>query len=219
MTTSHTLAERIVTRNHPDRINFTEMYVTHDSFRRDLRRLAAAADAGRTADPRVRDGWRNFKRQLHVHHTVEDAWLWPRLTGLVADRPDDLALLADMAAEHAVLDPQLAAVDAALEAGAPGLPAEVAELTRVLDRHLRHEEEDALPLIQSVMTPADWRGFARAMARTQGPSGAAVWVPWITDGMTPADARKFLDRLPAPLRLLNRLFWQSRYSGRRLFAF
>jgi hypothetical protein len=57
------------------------------------------------------------------------------------------------------------------------------------------------------------------MARTQGPSGAAVWVPWITDGMTPADARKFLDRLPAPLRLLNRLFWQSRYSGRRLFAF
>jgi hypothetical protein len=69
------------------------------------------------------------------------------------------------------------------------------------------------------MTPADWRGFARAMARTQGPSGAAVWVPWITDGMTPADARKFLDRLPAPLRLLNRLFWQSRYSGRRLFAF
>ncbi|MEE4542070.1 hemerythrin domain-containing protein [Streptomyces sp. V4-01] len=218
MTAPQAPTERIVTGNHPDRINFTEMYVTHDSFRRDLRRLAAAVGAGRAADPRVRDGWRNFKRQLHVHHTVEDAWLWPRLKGLVADRPDDLALLAAMEAEHAVLDPRLASVDAALDGAAPGLPAEVAELTRVLEQHLRHEEEDALPLIQSVMTPADWRGFARAMARTQGPRGAAVWVPWITDGMTPADARRFLDRLPAPLRVLNRLVWQSRYRGRQLFA-
>jgi iron-sulfur cluster repair protein YtfE (RIC family) len=219
MTETHTLTERIVTRNQPDRINFTEMYVTHDAFRRDLVGLAAAAAAGRTADARVRDGWQNFKRQLHVHHAVEDAWLWPRLKELVADRPGDLALLDAMEAEHAVLDPQLAAVDAALDADPPDLSMRVAELTEVLDRHLRHEEQDALPLIQSAMTPKDWRGFGRAMARMQGPSGAAVWVPWITDGMPPGDARKFLARLPAPLRLLNRLFWQARYRGRRMWQF
>jgi hypothetical protein len=37
--------------------------------------------------------------------------------------------------------------------------------------------------------------------------------------MPPADARKFLDRLPAPLRLVNRLSWQPRYRNRRLWQF
>jgi hypothetical protein len=210
---------RIVTANRPDRINFTEMYVTHDAFRRDLRRLAAAAGAGRTQAPTVLDGWQNFTRQLHVHHTVEDAWLWPRLRELVAGRPADLALLDAMEAEHALLDPQLASVGEALDTEPPDLAGRVAELARILDTHLRHEEEDALPLIQSVMTPKDWRGFSGAMAREQGVSGASVWVPWIVDGMPPADARKFLDRLPAPLRLVNRLSWQPRYRNRRLWQF
>jgi hypothetical protein len=210
--------QRVITANRPDAINFTEMYVTHDGFRRDLERLAAAAAAGRADTPQVRDGWENFTRQLHVHHTVEDAWLWPRLKELVAGRADDLALLAAMEAEHAVLDPQLEAVDAALRAGSAELPEQVEGLRLVLDAHLRHEEEEALPLIQSVMTPKDWRGFGRAMARKQKLGGASVWIPWITDGMAPSDARSFLARMPPPLRLLNRLSWEARYRNRRLWS-
>jgi iron-sulfur cluster repair protein YtfE (RIC family) len=211
--------QRVITANRPDAINFTEMYVTHDGFRRDLERLAAAAAAGRADTPQVRDGWENFTRQLHVHHTVEDAWLWPRLKELVAGRADDLALLAAMEAEHAVLDPQLEALDAALRAGSAELPEQVEGLRSVLDAHLRHEEEEALPLIQSVMTPKDWRGFGRAMARKQKLGGASVWIPWITDGMAPSDARSFLARMPPPLRLLNRLSWEARYRNRRLWSF
>ena len=209
---------RVVTANRPDAINFTEMYVTHDGFRRDLERLADAAAAGRTATPQVRAGWQNFKRQLHVHHTVEDAWLWPRLKELVAGRPADLALLADMEAEHAVLEPRLEAVDGAMGTGAPQLPQYVEELRAVLDRHLQHEEDAALPLIQSVMTPKDWRGFSRAMARKQRLGGASVWIPWITDGMAPDDARKFLARMPPPLRLLYRLSWDAKYRDRGLWS-
>jgi Hemerythrin HHE cation binding domain len=201
-----------------DKIDFTEMYVTHDAFRRDLERLEAAAHAGKATGPEVRAGWENFKDQLLVHHSVEDAWLWPRLTELVKD-PAELALLEDMEAEHARLDPLLASYDEALADGAPDLAVRAKELGVVLGRHLEHEEEEALPLIQSVMTPRDWRGFGRAMARRQGVRGAAHWVPWVTDGMPESERRGFLARLPAPLRLLDRTLWAPRYHRRHLWRF
>lgn len=213
-----TETERIVTANSPDRINFTEMYVTHDGFRRDLERLAAAAAAGRADSPQVREGWETFKRQLHVHHTVEDEWLWPKLRERVAGRSDDLALLDAMEAEHSVIDPHLEAVDAAMARRDPGLTAKVEELRAGLDSHLSHEETDALPLIQKVMTPKDWAGFRGAMARKQKLGGAAEWVPWITDGMSPADAGKWLRRMPPPLRLLNKVSWEGRYRKRNLWS-
>jgi iron-sulfur cluster repair protein YtfE (RIC family) len=189
-------------------IDFTEMYVTHDAFRRDLERLARADRA-----LQVREGWENFKTQLLVHHTVEDAALWPRLAAKVDD-----PLLKEMEEEHARIDPLLAAVDRALEADAADLGERVRELAEVLEAHLEHEEEAALPLIQAVLTPADWGEFRRAMARRQGIRGAAVWVPWITDGMSPADRHAFLSRLPAPLRVLNRLLWTPRYHRRHLWS-
>jgi hypothetical protein len=201
-----------------DKIDFTEMYVTHDALRRDLERLEAAARAGKATGPEVRAGWENFKTQLLVHHSVEDAWLWPRLTELV-QAPAELALLKDMEAEHARLDPLLASYDEALTAGASDLAVRAKELGAVLGRHLEHEEEEALPLIQSVMTPRDWRDFGRAMARRQGIRGAANWIPWITDGMPPSEKRGFLARFPAPLRLVNRLLWSPRYRGRHLWRF
>ena len=201
-----------------DKIDFTEMYVTHDAFRRDLERLEAAAHAGKATGPEVRAGWENFKAQLLVHHSVEDAWLWPRLTELVK-APADLALLTDMEAEHARLDPLLESYDEALAAGAPDLAVRAKELGAVLGRHLEHEEDEALPLIQSVMTPRDWRAFGRAMARRQGVRGASNWIPWVTEGMPQPERRRFLAKFPAPLRLVNRLVWAPRYRGRNLWAF
>src|SRR6266567_4470638 len=61
------------------KVDFTFMYAAHDAFNRDLWRLAVATEAGRTADAAVRTGWATFKNQLHIHHTAEDAWLWPAL--------------------------------------------------------------------------------------------------------------------------------------------
>ena len=57
MTTRNT-GQRIPSGRHPrpaGKVDFTFMYAAHDAFSRDLRRLAAAAEAGRTADPAVRD--------------------------------------------------------------------------------------------------------------------------------------------------------------------
>ncbi|MFC1418481.1 hemerythrin domain-containing protein [Streptacidiphilus cavernicola] len=218
-------------------IDFTMMYATHNAFRRDLRRLAAAA-SDRDGPGAVRAGWENFKAQLHLHHSVEDTHLWPRLQRAVTT-PDDLALLQDMEAEHALIDPLLAAVDAALDSapdrapaaapatggahigatgGANALAEALDRLAAALGHHLEHEEEDALPLIQAELTPADWKAFANEMRRRQGVKGAAVYVPWILDGAPAEERRRFLGALPAPVTALNRLLWQPRYLRRRLWT-
>jgi iron-sulfur cluster repair protein YtfE (RIC family) len=198
-------------------IDFTMMYVTHDAFRRDLGRLSAASAAGTAHAPGVRAGWENFKAQLLLHHSVEDTHLWPRVRRAAAGRPAGLGLLEEMAAEHAQIDPLLAAVDNAMAGSASNLAAHAAGLASALEWHLRHEEEAALPLIQSVCTPADWRAFAGAMRRHQGIKGAAIYVPWILDGAAPDGQRRFLAALPAPVRVISQLLWLPRYRQRGLW--
>lgn len=199
-------------------IDFTPMYASHDAFRRDLERLAAAVAEGRAHTGPVRAGWENFKHQLHIHHTAEDSDLWPRSRTRAAGRPRDLALLDDMEAEHSRIDPLLDAVDTALAGRAPELPDLVRALRATLDDHLKHEEDSALPLMQEVLTGADWGAFTGRIRRTQGLSGAALFVPWIVDGAPPADRDRFLGALPPPVRVLNRLFWQGSYRRRGLWA-
>ena len=86
-----------------------------------------------------------------------------------------------------------------------------------MEHHLEHEEDDALPLIQSVLTPADWAAFARQMRRRQGITGAAVYVPWVLDGAPRAEQQQFLAALPAPVRVIARLVWEPRYRKRNLW--
>lgn len=204
-----------ITRQRPEAdIDFTLMYVTHDAFRRDLVRLRAAADTGRTDTSGFQAGWSNFKRQLEVHHSVEDAALWPRVTTAVAARPDDAALMRAMQAEHAGLDPLLDAVDQAIRPSGSCLAERIAELAAALNAHMTHEEDKALPLIREVLTPKDWDAFRRAMARRQGPSGAAAYVPWILDGATPDQRHRFLAAMPAPVGVINALLWERSYRKR-----
>jgi len=200
-----------------DAIDFTMMYVTHDAFRRDLGRFTAASAAGTADAPGVRAGWENFKAQLLLHHSVEDTHLWPRVRRAAAGRPAGLALLHEMEAEHAQIDPLLAPVDDALAGSARNLAAHVAGLASALEWHLKHEEDAALPLIQSVCTPVDWRAFAGEMRRRQGVKGAAIYVPWILDGAGPDGQQRFLAALPAPVRVISPLLWEPRYRQRGLW--
>jgi iron-sulfur cluster repair protein YtfE (RIC family) len=205
-------------QDQPAPIDFLMMYVTHDAFRRDLDRLVAAADAGTAQAPGVLAGWANFKHQLHIHHTVEDSHLWPRLRTKVAGRPSALALLDEMEAEHARIDPLLATVDAALAEGAPRVADKVRALREGLVHHLDHEEQSALPLIQEVLAPADWKAFAGGMRTAQGVKGAAVYVPWIVDGVPGAERDRFLGSMPAPVKVLNGLLWERGYRRRNLWG-
>ena len=69
------------------------------STRRDVRRLAAAVAEDRLTQPSTRIGWQTFLRQLHRHHSTEDAALWLLVRAAVTD-PEDLVILDDMDAEH-----------------------------------------------------------------------------------------------------------------------
>ncbi|MDH6213857.1 hemerythrin domain-containing protein [Streptomyces pseudovenezuelae] len=200
------------------KIDFTAMYASHDAFRRDLERLGKAVADGRAGTPGVRAGWDNFTHQLHIHHTAEDSGLWPRVRDRVAGRPRDLALLDDMEAEHSRIDPLLAAVDTALQDQAPELPDLVRALTATLDDHLKHEEDSALPLMQDVLTPADRAAFTGRIRETQGLRGAAVFVPWVVDGAPETDRAAFLNAMPPPVRVLNRLFWEGGYRRKGLWG-
>jgi Hemerythrin HHE cation binding domain len=174
---------------------------------------------GRAASPGVRAGWQNFKAQLHIHHTVEDDDLWPRLYRAVNDRPEDVALLTGMEAEHAVLDPMLQEVEATLIGGDQALlSTHIDTLIGALDAHLEHEEKSALPLIQAVLTPADWRTRSAARCAVVRDSRARRSIPLDPRRRDTNGPRSVFSALPTALQMINRLFWEPRYRRMGLWS-
>jgi hypothetical protein len=201
-------------QQHPrqGRVDFTMMYAAHDAFQRDLHRLTAALQAGRAADPATRTGWATFKKQLHVHHTVEDVALWPALRQKVTG-PAQVAVLDAMEAEHARIDPLLDRVDTAfLASHSRGLAETAGELALALVTHMKHEEEDALPLVEEYLGPEGWHGFGDAMRKKQGMKGAAEFFPWMLDSASAGISKQVLGALPVPARLLYRVLWRPSYA-------
>lgn len=153
--------------------------------------------------------WELFKKQLHIHHTAEDETLWPQLRAAVS-APEDIAVLDAMEREHAQLDPQLEQVDAALASGRAAA-ATVDDLATGLGAHMRHEENEALPLIETHLGRPGWDAFTRGIRKTQGLRGAAVYLPWLLDGAPPSLQTEVLGMLPPPARVLCRRVWLRRY--------
>lgn len=195
-------------------VDFTMMYAAHDAFSRHLESIAETLER----DARVSDGaverWTLFAKQLHIHHTAEDQSLWPILRAAIAS-PDELAVLDAMEAEHAQLDPQLARIDAQTGAGfAADAAASIRELAGGLGRHMRHEENAALPLIDAYLGPPGWAEFGKRIRATQGISGAAEYLPWLLEGAPTDVAKRVLAVLPPPARLMYRTRWRRRYLAR-----
>ena len=156
-------------------VDLTMMWVMHHGFRRDLENFARAA-AGTPIEDRVTwqaldRRWLLFSRILHAHHSGEDAGLWPLLLAradAAGDR-DARATLEAMSAEHAGIDPLLAACAAGFArlAAAADEPARAALATDVaaardhLGGHLQHEERDAMAILQRHLSHADWERVGR----------------------------------------------------------
>jgi hypothetical protein len=194
--------------NNSFRLDMTMMYAFHDALRRDLDRIANVS--ART------DGWALFDRLLHVHHTVEDEALWPVVREMLDGRPDEVALLDEMEAEHAVLPPLLEAVDAALGRG-ESAPETCAELAANLQEHLVHEEEAALPLIDATLTEEQWMAFGAASTEKLGPD-MPHFLAWLLDGVTPDRAASILGILPEPVQTTYRDEWEPAYAVKDWWA-
>lgn len=203
------------------KLDMTYMLTFHDALRRELGHLTRVA-ATTTEDPRhivaTAAGWQMFKSYLGTHHSCEDDTLWPVMVQALSERPDDLALLAALEAEHAAIDPLFRAIDATVADPASGREA-LGDLTGALsatvNAHLRHEEAEGLPLIDATVTEEQWQHFGQEHGRRLMFDAPRV-LPWVTDGVDEATVEHILVGLPEPVRTMYRDQWlpASRQSDR-----
>jgi hemerythrin HHE cation binding domain-containing protein len=191
-----------------DRLDMTAMYAFHDALRRDLKHVEHMQ--------RRSDGWDLFEILLRVHHTAEDDALWPVVRERVAGRANDLALLDEMAAEHAALEPVLQGIDDALERGATASEG-AAALSAKLQEHLSREEHEALPLIDETLTEEQWVHFGQTAAQRVG-ANMPRYLPWVLDGADETTASRVLSVVPEPVRQTYQNEWLPAYTAQNWWA-
>jgi iron-sulfur cluster repair protein YtfE (RIC family) len=198
----------------------TAMNAAHDAFRRDLERLAASAGPADLADPdrhaSILAGWTLFTGMLDIHHRAEDDFIWPRLRRRLAGSEAAISVLDEMDAEHARIDPLIAAVDAGLAGrGTIDTAGAIEELRSTLSDHMRHEEREAMPLVEQALSDREWRAVVKdihGLVTSMESLTVADFVPWLTDGRSPADEKAISTVVPAPVRPVYRLIWKPRYA-------
>ena len=84
--------------------------------------------------------------------------------------------------------------------------------------HLRHEETDALPLLQRVMTAEQFGASEEAAAKGYPPRLIPFLVPWVADGVPPAVIAPFLAQAGPVYSLLLRSL-RGRHARREARAF
>jgi hemerythrin-like domain-containing protein len=195
------------------------MRILHNAFRRDGARLARTAERYGTQDAETHDalllGWHGFSSGLHHHHTIEDTHIWPLMRRKLADRPDDLAVLDGMEAEHSLIDPALEALERAFDdrdADSDEVAGRIDDVVTLLQSHLAHEERDAFPLIREVIASQEWAVVNRTAMKELSFSEIAQIGPYVLEGAPPEDVRRIMAELPAPLRLVHRFWWNPRYQ-------
>jgi hypothetical protein len=214
---------------HPGPVDMTMMYLMHHAFRRDLAGFAAAAGTTPVSDREswqaLAERWELFSFALHHHHTGEDNGLWPALL----DRADEpgRAVLEAMEAEHEEIDPTLAACTAGFArlAGHADEDARCALAVRLvaarerLGDHLRHEETEAIELIQALLTQEEWE----AIEKEHFASGVAfrnvvALVPWALHEVPGPIRRELFAKTGAMHRMLWR-FSRKGFEQREAIAF
>ena len=201
------------------KLDMSMMFAMHDALRRDLERIGRIA-ARLDGDPakllHAAVGWELFKKFLVNHHESEDEALWPALRAAVAAHPGQLALVDALEAEHAVIDPLLAAIDAAAadrESGHERFGGIVDELVIELSAHLTHEEADGLALIDVSLTQQEWQHFTSVNTERNRPD-AAMYMPWLLDGVDQQHLAALLGKFPPQMLTVFREQWAPAYARR-----
>jgi hemerythrin-like domain-containing protein len=193
--------------------------VIHGAVRRDLARLTAALDrVPDGARPRAQElerAYSNLHEQLTTHHEGEDTHIWPMLAGAGADAE----LLHAMESEHQAMSAALAESKDAMAAfalsgsssDAASARASLVRTTEVVERHLRHEEDELEPVLTPHLESPEWKAVEKKLRR-QPPGVAGRFFAWVTDGMGDAERAYFRATVPPPVT-----FVLSRTFGRRYY--
>jgi iron-sulfur cluster repair protein YtfE (RIC family) len=191
--------------------------VMHTALRRDFARaarmLAGKPDARHRRALAAHLQW--MLQVLHHHHTVEDQAIWP---AVLRRRPDLANLVDELEAEHGELDVASRALrDAALTWSYDGSDRRRAELVvalsrmlEVLEPHLQHEEDHAMPVVCAVLTAADWIPIQEKInAGTPTMREKARQAHWALDGLDARREKILLRQVPRPALW----FLRARYFG------
>jgi hemerythrin-like domain-containing protein len=197
-----------------------EMVIIHRAFRRETRLLPGlvreVADGDVERARTLAEVLRLVLAGLEMHHTGEDAVLWPALLERAAP---STGLVETMQAQHHGIEDHLERVGHLLPAWAAApTRARSAELADVLDRfatdlaeHLDLEEREILPLCLRYVTVAEWDSLGQHGMDTMTRSQLPLLFGAILEECTPEERQVMLAKLPLPARVLVRTLGARQY--------
>ena len=188
------------------------MGIVHGALRRDLLRTRDAL----TAEPYPHGRRRRALGEhvvwmmefLHAHHTSEDEGLWPLVR---ARNPAAGALLDSLEAEHLVISPAAAALDAAgqqyatTSADEPraDLLTALDALAAVLFPHLDREVEQAMPVVSASITNAEWHALEQEYnIKPKSLAQLGMEGHWLVDGIDAEGYQVVVGTVPAVPRFI-----------------
>lgn len=203
----------------------TMMGIVHGCLRRDLERARLVLEGGPVPDARraaVAEHLVWTMDFLHHHHEGEDTGLYP----MVRRKDPGLAPLLDaMDAEHHTITPAMDELTTAARAWASDPTAQdrvlaaLSALRAVLDPHLRHEEEEMMPLVQRTVTEREWTDWEQSTnIRSKGTSQLAFEGHWLIDNASAADRSTVVHHVPAVPRFVMLHLMGGPYARRRQAA-
>jgi hemerythrin-like domain-containing protein len=200
----------------------TDMVIVHRMFRREcalLPQLVAAVPAGDVARARTVAGHaREVLDMLHHHHVGEDELLWPRLSARTRLHAD---LLARMDSQHRGLAVLLEHAATALPAwqDAPAahtsapLTTLLEQIANRLDEHFDEEEAEILPIVERVITAAEYHEVGQRGLVSVPLARRLVVLGYLLEDVTPRERTDFLAAIPAPARLAYRLIGRRQHRN------
>lgn len=200
-------------------IDMQTMYLMHHAFRRDLDAFAAAVRSTPVGDRRTWKAlaarWELFAEVLHKHHTAEDDHIWPALVQV--GTLEDIAVLEAMEAEHGEIDPLLESCAAGFrrlaaradEDARAALAVRVCAARESLRRHLAHEENDAIAIIQRTFSAEEFAVIEAEIGKGSSLREAVRMVPWVGYAVPRETLERVFDEVPTPFRVI----WSLTHRG------
>ncbi|QAY73896.1 hemerythrin domain-containing protein [Agromyces protaetiae] len=199
-----------------------EVVVVHRLFKRlfaDAPDIVRGVEVGDTVRAkRVAKHLHGITKLLHVHHRTEDAYFWDTMT----DRTPSCGLhVALMRTQHERVSDLLDVVDERIDewtpdadlASAERLALELEEVNQLLLVHLADEEREAFPILDEILTDAEWDRVHRKAQGHLPPLPLFVLVGFMLESVPPAERDHwFATQMPAPIRVAYRAVGRKQYE-------
>lgn len=201
-------------------IDTYDMHIIHAALRTGLGRLPGLIrkNSGNPArSPMIAAHIAEQIEILHSHHHGEDELLYPLLEQRDAY---DEELFERMEAQHSAIGAAVDAVNADLDEWGKSADPVIGERLAAtiegalpgLEEHLKHEEDEVLPIVAENVTQAEWDKLGEhGMASIPG-NRKLVVLGYLIEASDPAEAKRFLKSLPFPVRVLYPLVGRPKYK-------